>query len=59
MNTFTIDATNNIPAFASLEEARAAKINHAESVGSSQEAASIRSSLKRVPDQLSVGVFSR
>jgi hypothetical protein len=37
MNTFTIDATNNITAFASLEEARAAKINNAEYFGSAQE----------------------
>jgi hypothetical protein len=34
MNTFTIDATNNITAFASLEEARAAKIHNAEYFGS-------------------------
>jgi hypothetical protein len=37
MNTFTIDASNNITAFASPEEARAAKINNADSFGSSQE----------------------
>jgi Protein of unknown function (DUF3489) len=37
MNTFTIDANNNITAFASPEEARAAKINHAEYFGSAQE----------------------
>jgi uncharacterized protein (DUF1501 family) len=37
MNTFTIDANNNITAFASLEEARAAKINRAEYFGSAQE----------------------
>ena len=41
MNTFTIDATNNITAFASLEEARAAKINNAEFFGSSQELAKL------------------
>ena len=35
MNTFTIDANDNITAFASLEEARAAKINSAETFGSS------------------------
>jgi hypothetical protein len=29
MNTFTIDPSNNIAAFASLEQARAAKINNA------------------------------
>jgi hypothetical protein len=30
MNTFAIDANNNITAFASLDEARAAKIHNAE-----------------------------
>ena len=44
MNTFTIDATNNITAFASLEEARAAKINNAESFGSSQKLAKLAAS---------------
>ena len=44
MNTFTIDATNNIAAFASLEEARAAKINNAESFGSAQELAKLAAS---------------
>jgi hypothetical protein len=44
MNTFTIDATNNITAFASLEEARAAKINNAEYFGSSQELAKLAAS---------------
>jgi len=44
MNTFTIDATNNITAFASQEEARAAKINNAESFGSSQELAKLAAS---------------
>ena len=42
MNTFTIDVTNNITAFASPEEARAAKINNAESFGSAQELAKLR-----------------
>ncbi len=37
MNTFTIDANSNITAFASLEEARAAKIQNAEYFGTSQE----------------------
>jgi hypothetical protein len=37
MNTFTIDASSNITAFASLDEARAAKIHNAEYFGSSQE----------------------
>jgi hypothetical protein len=37
MNTFTIDAANNITAFASLDQARAAKIHHAEYFGSAQE----------------------
>jgi hypothetical protein len=37
MNTFTIDANHNITAFASLEEAQAAKINHAEYFGSIEE----------------------
>ncbi len=41
MNTFTIDANNHITAFASLEEAKAAKINHAEYFGSSQELAKL------------------
>jgi hypothetical protein len=44
MNTFTIDATNNITAFASLEEARAAKINNSESFGSAQELAKLAAS---------------
>jgi hypothetical protein len=44
MNTFTIDATNNITAFASLEEARAAKINNAEYFSSSQELAKLMAS---------------
>jgi uncharacterized protein (DUF1501 family) len=41
MNTFTIDATNNITAFASREQARAAKINNAESFGSAPELAKL------------------
>jgi hypothetical protein len=41
MNTFTIDANNNITAFASLDEARAAKIHNAEYFGSSQELAKL------------------
>jgi hypothetical protein len=44
MNAFTIDATNNITAFASLEEARAAKINSAETFGSAQELAQLAAS---------------
>ena len=44
MNTFTIDANNNITAFASLEEARAAKIHNAEYFGSSQELAKLAGS---------------
>jgi hypothetical protein len=44
MNTFTIDATNNITAFASPEEARAAKINNAEFFGTSQELAKLAAS---------------
>jgi hypothetical protein len=36
MNTFTIDTNNNITAFASLVEARAAKIHNAEYFGSAQ-----------------------
>ena len=41
MNTFTIDANNNITAFASVEQARAAKIHNAEYFGSSQELAKL------------------
>jgi hypothetical protein len=44
MNTFTIDANHNITAFASLEEARAAKTNNAEYFGSSQELAKLAAS---------------
>ncbi len=47
MNTFTIDANNNITAFASLEEARAAKIHDAEYFGSSQELAKLVASWPR------------
>jgi hypothetical protein len=47
MNTFTIDATNNITAFASLDEARAAKIHNAEYFGSSQELAKLVASWPR------------
>ena len=47
MNTFTIDANNNITAFASLEEARAAKINNAEYFGSAQELAKLAGSWPR------------
>src|ERR1035437_442851 len=47
MNTFTIDANNNITAFASLEEARAAKIHDAEYFGSSQELAKLVALLPR------------
>jgi hypothetical protein len=37
MNTFTIDANNNVKAFASLDDARAAKIHDAEYFGSCSE----------------------
>jgi hypothetical protein len=47
MNTFTIDINNNITAFASLVEARAAKIHHAEYFGSPQELAKLASSWPR------------
>jgi len=47
MNTFTIDANNNITAFASLDDARAAKINNAEYFGSSQELAKLVASWPR------------
>jgi hypothetical protein len=49
MNTFTIDATNNITAFASLDEARAAKINDAEYFGSAQELAKLAASCLETP----------
>ncbi len=44
MNTFTIDATNNIRAFASLEEARATKINNAEYFSSAPESTQLATS---------------
>src|ERR1700722_8044020 len=47
MNTFTIDASNNITAFASLDDARAAKINNAEYFGSTQELAKLVASWPR------------
>jgi hypothetical protein len=47
MNTFTIDANNNITAFASVEQARAAKIHNAEYFGSSQELAKLVDSWPR------------
>src|ERR1700683_1116064 len=48
INTFTIDANHNITAFASLEEARAAKIHDAEYFGSSQELAKLVGSWPRI-----------
>ena len=47
MNTFTIDTNNNITAFASLDEARAAKIHNAEYFGSAQELAKLVASWPR------------
>jgi hypothetical protein len=47
MNTFTIDANNNVTAFASLDQARAAKIHNAEYFGSSQELAKLVASWPR------------
>jgi hypothetical protein len=47
MNTFTIDTNNNITAFASLDEARAAKIRNAEYFGTSQELAKLVASWPR------------
>jgi hypothetical protein len=47
MNTFTIDASNNITAFASLKEAQAAKIHHAEYFGSPKELAKLAGSWPR------------
>jgi hypothetical protein len=47
MNTFTIDANNNITAFASLDDARAAKIHDAEYFGTSQELAKLVASWPR------------
>jgi hypothetical protein len=48
MNTFTIDANNNLTAFASLDDARAAKIQNAEYFGSSQELAKLVASWPRI-----------
>ena len=48
MNTFTIDASNNITAFASPVEARAAKIHTAEYFGSPQELAKLVGSWPRI-----------
>jgi hypothetical protein len=60
MNTFTIDANSNITAFASLDEARAAKIHNAEYFGSPQELAKLgaswreqRRSLSSIPARIS------
>jgi len=47
MNTFTIDASNNITAFASLDDARAAQIHNAEYFGSPQELAKLVGSWPR------------
>ena len=47
MNTLTIDPNSNVTAFASLEEARAAKIHNAEYFGSSQELAKLVASWPR------------
>ena len=47
MNTFTIDANNNITAFASLDEARVAKIHNAEYFGSAQELTKLVASCPR------------
>ena len=47
MNTFTIDTNNNITAFVSLDEARAAKIHNAEYFGSPQELAKLVASWPR------------
>jgi hypothetical protein len=49
MNTFTIDTNNNITAFASLDEARAAKIHNAEYFGSPQELAKLVASASHKP----------
>jgi hypothetical protein len=48
MNIFTIDANNNITAFASPVDARAAKIHTAEYFGSSQELAKLIGSWPRM-----------
>jgi hypothetical protein len=47
MNTFTIDANNNITAFASVDDGQAAKIHNAEYFGSSQELAKLVASWPR------------
>src|ERR1035437_390752 len=47
MNTFTIDTNNNITAFASLDQAQAAKIHNAEYFGSPQELAKLVASWPR------------
>jgi hypothetical protein len=47
MNTFTIDTNNNITAFASVDDARAAKIHTAEYFGSPQELAKLVGSWPR------------
>jgi hypothetical protein len=47
MNTFTIDANNNITAFASLEAARAVKIHNAQYFASSQELTKLAGSWPR------------
>ena len=47
MNTFTIDTNNNITAFASLDEAQAAKIHNAEYFGTPQELAKLVASWPR------------
>jgi hypothetical protein len=52
MNTFTIDANNNIMAFASLDDARAAKIHNSEYFGSSQELANLVASWPRIRPEL-------
>src|SRR5258708_2254372 len=53
INGFTIDATNNIAAFASLEEARIAKINNADYFGTTQELANLAASwCERCPVEL-------
>ena len=47
MNTFTIDTNNNIKAFVSPDEARAAKIRNAEYFGCPQELAKLVGSWPR------------
>jgi hypothetical protein len=48
MNTFTIDTNNDITAFASLDQARVAKIHNAEFFGSSQELGKLVASWPRI-----------